>query len=178
MLDNNKPQTSFTCAPPPSLKLWRQIELISEGEVGQRLGSLGISPVGKREAVDREETLHGRRSGSNAEVLPSHASRVGEALYVISPPVDTIPARCAQIRYITRKTSRDRGDTLGLGRYTYIYGWGHHYPSAVNISTCMLSQHKSTHATHQHSPLCSQSAAMPSTRQARHCEHQGCWCIR
>ena len=118
MLDNNKPQTSFTCAPPPSLKLWRQIELISEGEVGQRLGSLGISPVGKREAVDREETLPGRRSGSNAEVLPSHASRVGEALYVISPPVDTIPARISEIRhriYHTRQTSRDRGDTRHIG---------------------------------------------------------------
>jgi len=51
----------------------RQIEL-SEGEVGQRLGALRLSPVGEREADNREETLHGRRSGRNAEVLPSHAS--------------------------------------------------------------------------------------------------------
>jgi len=136
-----------------------------------------------RRSANAKPTTEKRRS-TVAEVAgtPKYCravrARLGNFLDVICPPVDTIPARCAQIRYITRKTSRDRGDTLGLGRYTYIYGWGHHYPSAVNISTCMLSQHKSTHATHQHSPLCSQSAAMPSTRQARHCEHQGCWCIR
>ena len=135
-----------------------------------------------RRSANAKPTTEKRRS-TVAEVAgtPKYCravrARLGNFLDVICPPVDTIPARCAQIRYITRKTSRDRGDTLGLGRYTYIYGWGHHYPSAVNISTCMLSQHKSTHATH-HSPLCSQSAARPSTRQARHCEHQGCWCIR
>ena len=53
--------------------LSRQIEL-SEGEVGQRLGACSLSPVGEREADNREETLHGHRSGWNAEVLPSHAS--------------------------------------------------------------------------------------------------------
>ena len=41
----------------------RQIEL-SEGEqVGQRLGACSLSPVGEREADDREETLHDHRSG-------------------------------------------------------------------------------------------------------------------
>ena len=61
--------------------------------------------------------------------------------------------------------------------HVYIWLGAPLYPPAVNISTCVLSQHKSTHATHQ-SPLCFQSAARPSTRQAlaRHRQHQGCWC--
>ena len=111
-----KSQMSLTCAPPPSLKFWsRQIEL-SEGEVGQRLGALRLSPVGERKADNREETLHGRRSGWNAEVLPSHASKVG----AWGSPWHDLPTSswyhpCAQIRHQTyhtrtRKTSRDLGD--------------------------------------------------------------------
>ena len=95
-----------------------------------------------RRSANAKPTTEKRRS-TVAEVAgtPKYCravrARLGNFLDVICPPVDTIPARCAQNRYITRKTSRDRGDTLGLGRYTYIYGWGHHYPTAVNISTCM-----------------------------------------
>jgi len=68
MLDNEEPNDINMRAPPPSLKFWsRQIEIelptASEGEVGQRLGACSLSPVGEREADDREETLHGRGSG-------------------------------------------------------------------------------------------------------------------
>jgi len=73
-VDNEQPDVINMCASAIIEVLkYRQIEL-SEGEVGQRLGALRLSPVGEREADNREETLHGRRSGWNAEVLPSHAS--------------------------------------------------------------------------------------------------------
>ena len=125
------------------LKSRRQIEL-SDGKVGRRLGRTGsLSPVGEREADNREETLHGHRSGWNAEVLPSHASWVGEVLDVICPQFDTIPARRSDIRYATlvRRLPRDRGDTLGLGRYTRIN-------MAVGASLPISSEYQHVHAWH------------------------------
>ena len=76
MVDDEEPNVILMCASAiiEVLKYGRrQIEL-SEGEVGQRLGALGLSPVGEREADNREEMFHDRRSGWNAKVLPSHAS--------------------------------------------------------------------------------------------------------
>jgi len=143
MVDNEEPTVILMCASAiiEVLKYGgRQIEL-SEGEVGQRLGALRLSPVGEREADNREETLHGHRSGWNAEVLPSHASWVGEVLDVICPQFDTIPARRSDIRYATlvRRLPRDRGDTLGLGRYTRIN-------MAVGASLPISSEYQHVHA--------------------------------
>ena len=99
-----------------------------------------------RRSANAKPTTEKRRS-TVAEVAgtPKYCravrARLGNFLDVICPPVDTIPAHRSDIRYIThvrRHASRDRGDTLGLGTYTYIYGLGHHYPSAVNISTCSI----------------------------------------
>ena len=136
---------------------WRQIEL-SEGEVGQRLGACSLSPVGELKADGREETLHSRRSGWDAVVLPSHTSQVGEVLDVIYPPIDTIPGRISDISH-TSDVTLYRGDTLGLGRYLYIYGWGHHYPSAVKY------QHVRAITTQEHSR---HSAPPPFVLNLRH----------
>ena len=82
---------------------------------------MGLSPVGEREVDGREEILHRRRSGWNAVVLSSHATYVGEALDVICPQqlIQSL-ARRSDISH-ARKTLRDRGDTLGLGGYIYIW---------------------------------------------------------
>ena len=112
-----KSQRIYLCA---SAIIKGKLEL-SEGEVGQRLGALGLSPVGEREVDGREEILHRRRSGWNAVVLSSHATYVGEALDVICPQqlIQSL-ARRSDISH-ARKTLRDRGDTLGLGGYIYIW---------------------------------------------------------
>ena len=55
MLDNEEP-TSFTFAPPPSLRA--KNELDERKLVYKRLGACSLSPVGERKADSREETLH------------------------------------------------------------------------------------------------------------------------
>jgi len=91
-------------------------------------------------------------------VLPSHTSQVGEVLDVIYPPIDTIPGRISDISH-TSDVTLYRGDTLGLGRYLYIYGWGHHYPSAVKY------QHARAITTQEHSR---HSAPPPFVLNLRH----------
>ena len=59
MLDKGESNVIYMCASAiiEVLKANWAYYIISDGEVGQRLGALALSPIGEREAYDREETV-------------------------------------------------------------------------------------------------------------------------